>query len=185
MSFYGATENFYGQDMAEHENLQVWAEENAPETSGFMREVALYFQSKKNNRSFNRRSDLVPSELRSFLPYFTLLDCQMEDSPAGPVFVDAKFRLVGTKMAGLYGEATGKLVSEHHGLEALERVRKIAEYCIENRTMAVGRSSALSQGRPFLDVTVLYVPFADEDDAAVTQFLVFSDILRLELQAKI
>ena len=178
------------------EDFKVWRVGDAPECSKAVRFVDRYFEDKKKGRTFNQRRDLSPFELATYLPYVTILEPIYSDAPANsptdvsadiktkkeeaPCIVDACFRLVGTKIVSLYGEATGKLVSEHHGSEILERVRKIANFCIHEKSSAVGKSAALAHGRTRLEVTLLYVPFS-EDDTHVNQLFIFADICRIDV----
>jgi len=170
-----------GGDVATPTEFTVWRADVAPETSNAVRHVHQYFENKKQGRTFNSRKDLNPPELAAYLPYVTILDVIDDPDSANQRIADGRFRLVGTKVVTLYGEATGKLVSEHHGEEILGRVRKIANFCVQEKCDAVGRSAALSNGRPSLEVTILYVPFSD-DQESVTQFLIFADICRIDVE---
>lgn len=177
---YAAAEH---SDVVVPTDFAVWRADVAPETSKAVRFVHQYFEDKKKGRTFNRRRDLNPPELAAYLPYITILEAIDDPDSSEQRIADARFRLIGTKVSMLYGEATGKLVSEHHGEEILGRVRKIADFCVQEKCDAVGRSAALAHGRSSLEVTILYVPFSD-DDIRVNQFLIFADICRLDINGK-
>lgn len=179
MSVFDAMANFNGADPAEDE-IHLWPDSDAPDTSDHLKEVASYFNSKKIGRTFNQRRDLNPAELRSYLTYFMLLECEFTDGPEGREVKDAHVRLMGTGVSEVYGDGTGQKLSEFHGPAALDRFRRITDYCIRERTITVARSPSFNRGRPNWDVTALYVPFAASDDEDVTQFLVFTDVLRCE-----
>ncbi|MCK0068088.1 PAS domain-containing protein [Kordiimonas laminariae] len=179
MSVFDAMANFYGADPAEDE-IHLWPDHHAPDTSNHLKDVAAYFNSKKLGRSFNQRRDLNPAELRSYLTYFMLLECEFTEGSAGQVISEAHVRLMGTDVSAVYGDGTGQKLSDFHGVAALERFKRVTEYCIQERTITVARSAAFNRGRPNWDVTALYVPFSDAEDKNVTQILVFTDVLRCE-----
>lgn len=175
---FAAVEN---RDAATPADFAVWRADVAPEISKAVRFVHDYFENKKEGRTYNSRRDLNPADLAAYLPYITMIEAIDQDVDGEQRIVDARFRLIGTKVAMLYGDATGKLVSEHHGEEILGRVRKIADFCVRDKTAAVGRSAALAHGRPSLEVTILYIPFSD-DDERVNQLLIFADICRVDME---
>ncbi|NVJ71263.1 MAG: PAS domain-containing protein [Alphaproteobacteria bacterium] len=129
---------------------------------------------KKGDRRFNNRADVAPSSLGRYLPHITILEPLYDD--AGLV-VDARYRLMGTEISALYGEATGKLVSDYHGEDVRRRVCKISNHCLESGKPALGLSKALSDGRQFVDVSVLYFPLS-ADDETVDQFFIYSAVER-------
>ncbi|TNE60852.1 MAG: PAS domain-containing protein [Alphaproteobacteria bacterium] len=145
-----------------------------PDLSDNMRFVLGYFADKRQGRAFNRRADLVPSAMARLLPRITILDAVYDTDGR---FTDASYRLMGTDIAGLYGEATGKMISSYHDGAALARVREIASHCIETGRPALGESIGLSGGKPFLTVRVLYIPFS-EDGETISQFFIYSGIRR-------
>lgn len=162
--------------------------DDAPTVSKAVRFIHQYFDRKKKGKKYNRRSDLMPADLAPYLPCFTILDlirpavgAASSEKDTAYSMQDGRFRLVGTRVAVLYGEATGKSVAEHHGEEILARVKKATEFCMQQQCNAICRSVALAEDRPSLDVTLLYIPFS-ADDELVDQFLVFADIQRVELQ---
>ncbi|WP_286828785.1 MULTISPECIES: PAS domain-containing protein [Kordiimonas] len=130
--------------------------------------------AKRGDRPFNSRSDVSPSSLSKYLPRITILEPVKDD--AGNV-VDARYRLMGTEISSLYGEATGKLISEYHGEQVQRRVCRIANHCIESRKPALGLSKALSDGREYVDVSVLYFPLS-KDGETVDQFFIYSAVER-------
>jgi hypothetical protein len=164
-------------------DFAVWRADVAPEISSAVHHVDRYFERKRGGRTFNKRADLNPSDLAPYLPYITLIDVIDKDEPGPQCIEDGRFRLVGTKVAVLYGNATDRLVSEHHSEEILGRVRLIADFCISEKSPAVGRSAALANGRPSIEVTLLYVPLS-EDDERVSQFMIFADICSLDSEGK-
>lgn len=129
---------------------------------------------KRGDRPFNSRADVSPSKLGKILPRITILEPVYDE---GGKVVDARYRLMGTEISTLYGEATGKLISEYHGEQVQSRVCRIANHCIESRKPALGLSKALSDGREYVDVSVLYFPLS-EDGERVNQFFIYSAVER-------
>jgi len=139
-----------------------------------------YFAEKRGVETLNCRSDLKPNELNAYLPYIEIL-APITVCHAGCEQVeDAKFRLVGTKLDALHGEATGKLMSEIWDDDALAAFCGAMNYCTKKKAAAVFCSPALLFGRTNLKIAYLMVPFKGED-GNVCQFLVFADICRVGL----
>lgn len=130
--------------------------------------------TKRGDRQFNSRSDVSPAKLSKYLPRITILEPVFDE--AGQV-VDARYRLMGTEISSLYGEATGKLISEYHGEQVLRRVCRISNHCIDSQKPALGLSKALSDGRDYVDVSVLYFPLS-KDGENVDQFFIYSAVER-------
>lgn len=160
-------------------DFAVWRADVAPEITSAVHHVNRYFEVKREGRRFNSRSDLCPKDLARFLPYITLVDAIDDRSDGGQRIADGRFRLVGTKVSMLFGNATGKLVSEHHTEEILGRVLAIANFCVQERSPLVGRSAIIAVERPHIDVTLLYLPFS-EDQQRISQFLIFADVFKLD-----
>ena len=71
-----------------------------------LREVRDYWRAKCAGRPMPRRADIDPAELRSHLPYLSLLDVLPETK-------DFRFRLLGTAFAEIIGHnSTGRTVRE-------------------------------------------------------------------------
>jgi len=155
-------------------NFKVQDAADCPDLSDNMRFLLSYFDGKRDGRTLNRRSDLVPSRLAKLLPRVTLLDVHYDRSGT---LSDASYRLMGTDIASLYGEATGARISEFHDRAVLSRVKEIGTWCIDHKVPALGESIGLSGGRPYLSVRVLYIPFS-EDDTHISQFFIYSGIRR-------
>jgi len=128
----------------------------------------------RGDRPFNSRADVSPSRLSKYLPRITILEPVFDEE--GQV-VDARYRLMGTEISSLYGEATGQLISDYHGDQVLRRVCRISNHCIETRMPALGLSKALSDGREYVDVSVLYFPLS-KDGESVDQFFIYSAVER-------
>lgn len=136
-----------------------------------------FMSGARGDRQFNSRSDVSPVKLKGYLPRITILEPIFDST--GKVS-DARYRLMGTEISALYGEATGKLVSQYHGDEVCGRVAEISNHCIEQRAPALGLSKALSNGRSFVNVSVLYFPLS-ADQKTVNQFLIYSAVERVSI----
>lgn len=139
-----------------------------------MAQVFAHMEAKRADRQYCSRRDVSPAQLGKFLPRITILEPVFDD--AGSV-VDASYRLMGTEISTLYGEATGELISSYHGEMVQARVCEIANFCIQSKGPAIGLSKALSNGRQSVDVSVLYVPLS-ADGETVNQFLIYSAVER-------
>jgi len=87
-----------------------WLETEAP-LSPLGREFLAYWHSKcppaDQGGGFPQRADIAPEEITSLLPYVFMLDV-LDDGG----LQDFRFRLVGTAIAEIEGEHTGRLLSE-------------------------------------------------------------------------
>lgn len=165
--------NDFGQIMQADDFRVVSLTPDLPMRSD-MAEVFSHMEAKRSDRTFCSRGDVSPSELRKFLPWITILEPVFDT--AGQVS-DARYRLMGTEISMLYGEATGELISSYHGEAVQRRVCRIANHCLETRAAAIGLSKALSNGRHSVDVSVLYIPLS-ADGETVSQFLIYSAVER-------
>lgn len=78
-----------------------------------------YWQKLKGERSMPARADIDPADIVHVLPYIVLLE-RIDD--------DYIVRLIGTKCADVFGEATGlKITSSKSGNEAVARFNWIVE----------------------------------------------------------
>lgn len=133
-----------------------------------------HMAERRGGAAMNRRRDVSPAALRTYLPRITLLEPVYDDDSQ---VVDARYRLMGTEISALYGEATGQLISDYHGDRIRDRVCRISNACIGSKGPMLGLSKALSGGHHYMDVSVLYFPLS-EDGEVVQQFLVYSAVER-------
>lgn len=139
--------------------------------------VLAHMEARRADRTYCSRADVSPAALGKYLPRITILEPVFD---AEGVVTDARYRLMGTEISGLYGEATGELISSYHGEQVLARVCRIANHCIQTKAPALGLSKALSNGRQTVDVSVLYVPLSS-DNETVNQFFIYSAVERRPL----
>lgn len=120
-----------------------------------------YFEEKTEGSRLAKRKDIVPRELKHFLPEI----CIMQPLYGLDTHVaDVKLVLQGTATVNFYGEMTGKNVSEHPSPEVGERIILSCQKCIDNRMPMVAQAEALSRDKAYLRLRALYVPLSDNNE---------------------
>jgi hypothetical protein len=118
-----------------------------------------YFGEKTGGSRLPCRADVVPGELTAFLPGIVLMKIEYNDS--GNV-KDLIFGLMGTRVAGFYGERTGKSVNSVDNDESPPRIFNAVENVLENRAPYIIMLNRMSSERFFLKVGGLYVPLSED-----------------------
>ncbi len=120
-----------------------------------LRELYLYWRSKKNGRMMPVRDDIKPGELVRLLSRIILIDVE-------PNSWRFRFRLIGTSVVSLMGaDYTGAYLDEIAGKSSmLRRFRWLAEH----RKAYYSFSKLDWIGRDFQKYHALGLPLADEPD---------------------
>lgn len=161
-------------------DLVVFRADETPSCSSKMQRIRKYFEEKRGANSFNQRADLQPRELAQFLPFFAIMDVIGFPNAASGPLQDARLRLMGTKVAAMYSDGTGKLISEHFGAEMVHCFQYLAKFAIHEKAPSIARAGVFSGGRSSRQVSILLVPFS-EDKLRVDQFLMFLDVCYVDL----
>jgi|GEM_PF-4530293 len=155
-------------------DLVVFRADETPRCSSKMHRIVEYFEEKRGDKPYNQRADLQPKELARFLPFFAIMDVVGFLGTATDLLQDARLRLMGTKVATMFSDGTGKLMSEHFTAEMVKSFQYLANFCMFEKAPSVARSDIFSGGRSSRQVSILLVPFSD-DSIRVGQFLMFVD----------
>ncbi len=141
-------------------NYRIMAAAEARTGSRRIDELLGYFEGKTGGARLPRRSDISPHELKPFLPelfIFQLLygaDGKLED---------LLVQLMGTTVAGFYGEITGQTVRQGAPSRLVtERILAACHRILESGEPVVAEASSLSEEKNHLRVQVLYVPLSED-----------------------
>jgi hypothetical protein len=109
-------------------------------------EALAYWTRKRGDRRCPLRQDIDPAEIPKLLRHALLFDRVPSDDPRGYSW---RYRLVGTSVAALYGETTGKRLDEGLPAVVLERNRAVMEEAVARVApmRAVGRTHQIDQLR--------------------------------------
>jgi hypothetical protein len=124
-----------------------------------IRELYRYWLVKRGGRRAPARVDIDPVELRGLLPHISLFDV-VEPGPR------LRFRLVGTAVTEIAGEATGKFIDE---LVPAHVYARLHEQYVDIVRNLVGRYTVADlewQGRPYLRYHRLLLPLSDDQRSA-------------------
>lgn len=102
-----------------------------------------YWDGKRGDAALPTRADIDPLEIPTLLRHVLLFDRVARDAPPGYTW---RFRLVGTTVAALYGEHTGKLIEDALAPRIAARNRAVMEAAVERRAAmrAIGRTRYVS-----------------------------------------
>ena len=112
-------------------------------TLGFLHPVVAdglaYWESKRRGRRFPARADIDPLEIPRLLPHVLLME--RVPTRAAPGY-GWRYRLVGTGVATLYGEHTGKLMEDALKPHVARRNRGVIEEAVSRAApmRAIGRT---------------------------------------------
>lgn len=116
------------------------------------------WQTKANGRTMPRRSDLTPRDLKDVLRNILLLE-RVQTTPSR-----YRFRLVGTGLAELGGDRTGKMLEDFLPAEHLPRWTDCCDLILDGGKPMRFLGRVHLEGREYLDAENLYVPLANDND---------------------
>lgn len=124
-------------------------------------EALAYWQSKRDGAAFPTRGAIDPLEIPHLLRHVLLFDRAPSEQPPGYTW---RYRLVGTTVAALYGEHTGKLIEEALRSPVLERNRGVMEEAVKRHApmRAIGRTRFVS--RQWLIGEALIAPLSTDGE---------------------
>jgi hypothetical protein len=142
-----------------------------------IRVIVAYWRAKAGARQMPKRSDIDPSELKSYLPRISLIDVV----PDARRFV---YRLVGTEEVALRGyDPTGKSVGEGYFGPNRELALEHYGYVVEHRAPFCYRGDFEVEDGAIENEDVIFLPLS-EDGETVNMILLFyfdySDHRRVE-----
>ncbi|MEQ9638722.1 MAG: PAS domain-containing protein [Alphaproteobacteria bacterium] len=106
-------------------------------------EALTYWSRKRGGAVFPTRADIDPLEIPALLRHVLLFDRVECAAPPGYTW---RFRLVGTTVAALYGEHTGKVIEDALAPRFAARNRGVMEAAVERHApmRAIGRTRYVS-----------------------------------------
>jgi len=126
-----------------------------------------YWDAKRGSRRMPARADLVPSEMKMFLPGIVLV--AVRHSP-----LRLTYRLVGTREVEYRGyDPTGKDVAEHFAGSSQNEVLRNYELVIESKSFVYDEDCLLSADHSFQEAGTLLLPLSD-DGEAVNMVIVYN-----------
>ncbi|WP_417450077.1 PAS domain-containing protein [Kordiimonas sp.] len=123
-------------------------------------ELLAYFDQRTAKSRLPRRSDIHPQDLKRYLPEIFIFGTQYDH--AGHLS-DLIVQLMGTTVAGFYGEITGQTVTAGApSPQVAERILISCRRALETRQPIVAEAAAFSEQKNHLRVRVLYVPLSED-----------------------
>lgn len=117
------------------------------------------------------RGDIQPQALKKYLDRLVIMDISHEGGA-----LTLNIRLIGSWVAGFYGEVTGKDVKAIENPKAVERIYSACGKVIEYQEPVFSTTPALGPDRAYLMATALYLPLFDNDIGQVTKVLAAVDV---------
>lgn len=115
------------------------------------------------------RQDVQPQAIKKYLDRVVIMDV----SGTGKT-LRLNIRLIGSWVAGFYGEVTGKDVKAIENRKAVERIYAASAAAIEHESPVFSSAPALAPDRSYLMATALYLPLFE--DGQVTKVLATVDV---------
>ncbi|HEY7687056.1 MAG TPA: PAS domain-containing protein [Dongiaceae bacterium] len=126
-----------------------------------------YWEGKRGARRMPSRADMVPAEMKIFLPGIVLVAVQYNP-------MRLKYRLVGTREVEYRGyDPTGKDVAEHFAGSSQHEVLRNYELVIESRSFVYDEDCLLSADHTFQEAGTLLLPLSD-DGETVNMVIVYN-----------
>ncbi|HEY2446478.1 MAG TPA: PAS domain-containing protein [Rhizomicrobium sp.] len=129
------------------------------------RQALAYWRTLCGDRTMPMRQELVPRDMRAFLPFVNLVDVV-----ADPAAFDYCVRLEGQHARDLHGHVASGRISE----TLPEESRRRWHYCFETvrRAARPARFSSRIHGKQWLDAELLVAPLGDETGTITSLFCV-------------
>lgn len=126
-----------------------------------------YWESKRGTRCMPSRADMVPAEMKIFLPGIVLV--AVSHNPLRLVY-----RLVGTREVEYRGyDPTGKDVAQHFAGSSQHEVMRNYELVIETKSFVYDEDCLLSADHSFQEAGTLLLPLSD-DGETVNMVIVYN-----------
>lgn len=117
-----------------------------------------YWDGKRGNRKMPSRADMVPSEMKMFLPGIVLVAVRYNP-------LRLTYRLVGTREVDYRGyDPTGKDVAEHFAGSSQQEVMRNYELVIESKSFVYDEDCLLSADHTFQEAGTLLLPLSDDGE---------------------
>jgi len=117
-----------------------------------------YWEGKRGTRRMPARADMVPAEMKIFLPGIVLVAVQHNP-------LRLTYRLVGTREVEYRGyDPTGKDVAEHFAGSSQNEVLRNYELVIDSKSFVYDEDCLLSADHSFQEAGTLLLPLSDDGD---------------------
>lgn len=118
-----------------------------------------YWDAKRDNRRMPSRADMVPAEMKIFLPGIVLVAVSY-----GPLRL--VYRLVGTREVDYRGyDPTGKDVAQHFAGSSQSEVLRNYELVIDSKSFVYDEDCLLSADHSFQEAGTLLLPLSDDGNS--------------------
>ena len=122
-----------------------------------MRDALAYWQSRCGKRAMPSRADLDPLDMRSFLPYVGLVEC--EPSGGG---LDFRVRLAGTAVEDIFSPISGRRPGEFLPPEIAARWRYALETTVKAAVPLRFVTRLALESKDFLTTEILIAPLSED-----------------------
>ena len=126
----------------------------------FFNDLIALWRSKLGSAQIPKRSAITIRELKPFLTNIAIME-RIKENPS-----QYRWKLVGTKVAQVLGEHTGKLLEDGITHEQLSRLSESFDMVLEAGQPWRFYGEVTLNGRDYLIAENLYLPLADEDGKA-------------------
>lgn len=134
-----------------------------PRASEAARALMQLFEVRTGGTRLLKRTDFTPMDIKKYLPNIIILDLVFGEN--GKVR-DGTVRLMGSALAGFYGEYTGRSVLEHPSKSG-DRFIRSAQLAVDANGTVIGGAEQAAPDQPYYKVETLVMPVVDEADAIV------------------
>jgi hypothetical protein len=119
--------------------------------------VIALWKAQAHGRAMPARSDMTARVLKEFLPRVAMKE-RMQTNPSR-----YRWRLVGTKVAEVLGERTGKFADEDAPPKQVARWNMSCDLVLETRLPMRFTGRVLANNRDYMQSDLLFMPLADEN----------------------
>ena len=126
-----------------------------------------WWTEKNEQQGLPSRKDFNPADFKGILPNIVIFKLIFNDEE----LVDLVPTIIGTELTRVYGERTGKLLSEHESEYIFQSILASARKCLQQREPLGVESNAISKEMPFAYSFSLYCPLA-MDQSHIDKLLV-------------
>ena len=137
---------------------QVVTHEELKDISHFQPLLNWWTQVNEEKQHLPSRKDFNPATFKAILPNITIVEPVYKDEE----LVDFTTTLIGTELAKVYGEVTGKSISTHDNEYVVQAMLNTGKECLLRRKPVGIISKAASAELPFNRSYALYCPLATD-----------------------
>lgn len=147
-------------DVADGHVINTFDPANAGKLHPNIKELIGYIQNNAENKARPKRKDLDPADIVRLIPNISILDIRYEGNEVMDVYV----RLMGTAMVKVYGEKTGKMLSDFRSKIISQRMYDTCDMVVKSKSVVVGSVSSFDEEKNFLKLLKVKIPLFDDDN---------------------